>query len=112
MSLRSSLKHEIFSLLGVCALLVSSPVVTASTPGNEGYESGRELYDLGCASCHGKNMQTTGTFSFNLKKFPKDQKQRFIESVTNGKDFMPALGAVFDAEEIEQLWIYVSQPAQ
>ena len=112
MWLRSSLNRQLFSTLGIGALLIFSPVLTASPPDNEGYESGKELYDLGCASCHGKNMQTTGTSSFNLKKFPKDQKQRFIESVTNGKDFMPALGAVFDAEEIEQLWIYVSQLEQ
>ena len=112
MWLRSSLNRQLFSILGIGALLIFSPVLTASPPDNEGYESGKELYDLGCASCHGKNMQTTGTSSFNLKKFPKDQKQRFIESVTNGKDFMPALGTVFDAEEIEQLWIYVSQPEQ
>ena len=112
MSLCSSLNHHFFSLLGVGALLIFSSVLTATSPHNEDYESGKELYDLGCANCHGKNMQSSGTSSFNLKKFPKDQKQRFIESVTNGKDFMPALGAVFDAEEIEQLWIYVSQPEQ
>jgi hypothetical protein len=43
------------------------------------------------------------------KYLPKEQKDRFIESVAKGKGFMPALGHIFDPEELEQLWIYISQ---
>lgn len=99
----------IFSLFTFHFLLVGDNVVHASGPSIEDVENGAELYDLACANCHGKNMHNPGTSSFNLRKFPKDQKQRFIESVKSGKGFMPALGDVFDAEEIEQLWVYVSQ---
>ena len=86
--------------------------LAASATSNEDYESGEELYDLACANCHGKNLINTGSSSFNLKTFPLDQKDRFIESVTKGKGFMPAMGEVFDVEEIEQLWVYISQHKQ
>jgi mono/diheme cytochrome c family protein len=75
---------------------------------DENYEYGEELYDLSCSICHGKNMINPGTSSFNLKEFPLDKKERFIESVNMGKGFMPSFGEIFDPEEIEQLWIYVS----
>lgn len=76
---------------------------------DEDYEQGEELYDLSCANCHGKQMNNPGTSSFNLKDFPKDAKQRFINSVSKGKGFMPSFGKIFDEEEIEQLWIYISR---
>ena len=76
---------------------------------DEDYEYGEELYDLSCANCHGKNMQNPGTSSFNLKEFPLDKKERFLESVSKGKGFMPSFGKIFDPEEIEQLWVYVSR---
>ena len=92
-------------------LLLIMPITTlaSSEPGSEDYEAGEELYDLACANCHGKNLVNPGTSSFNLKEFPLDQKPRFLNSVSKGKGFMPALGDVLDVEEIEQIWIYVSQ---
>lgn len=98
------------SFLKICVLLVVPLAALASgADSTEDYEAGEELYDLGCANCHGKNLRNPGTASFNLEEFPKDQKQRFIKSVTQGKGFMPALGDVFDADEIEQIWVYVSE---
>jgi mono/diheme cytochrome c family protein len=83
--------------------------IEASSPDEENYEYGEELYDLSCSNCHGKNMINSGTSSFNLREFPTNQKQRFIESVSHGKGFMPSFGKIFDREEIEQLWIYISR---
>jgi mono/diheme cytochrome c family protein len=95
----------------VCLILIHSSFlsVKASSPSNEDYENGEELYDLACANCHGKSLRNPANASFNLSLFPKDEKDRFIESVTNGKGFMPALGEMFDSEELEQLWIYIKQ---
>ncbi len=97
------------TFISLCLFLVFPLSLVASADSSEAYEAGEELYDLGCANCHGKNLRNPGSASFNLKIFPKDQKQRFINSVTQGKGFMPALGDVFDAEEIEQIWVFVSQ---
>jgi len=102
-------KTLIKTILLASGILLSALSAQASADMDEDYESGEELYDLGCANCHGKNMVNPGTSSFNLKQFPKDDKQRFVNSVNSGKGFMPAFGEVFDAEEIESLWIYVSQ---
>ncbi len=100
----------LFMFAGLSFLFVLS--ANASAPDDEAYENGLELYDLSCSRCHGKTMVNPGASSFNLKVFPKDQKARFIESVTNGKGFMPAFGTIFDAEEIEQLWTYISRTAE
>ena len=83
----------------------------ASSIDNEDYESGKELYDLSCSICHGKNMVNTSDTSFNLREFPKNQKQRFINSVSNGKGFMPPFGDILEPEEIGQLWLFISSPA-
>jgi len=96
----------------LCVFLLFPLGVLASADLSDDYEAGEELYDLGCANCHGKNLRNPGTASFNLKKFPLDDKQRFINSVTKGKGFMPALGEVFDTEEIEQIWVYISEHKQ
>ena len=104
-STATSFSSKLFLFL--CMLLFITAVVGGGT--NEDYEEGAELYDLSCANCHGKNMVNVGTASFKLKEFPADKKDRFIESVSKGKGFMPAFGKIFDADEIEQLWLYVSR---
>ena len=103
--------HLLIAFILVFSVLSYTPFfpVNASSALNEDYESGEELYDLACANCHGKNMHNPGNTSFNLNEFPKDEKQRFIESVINGKGLMPALGQALVPEELEQLWFYISQ---
>ena len=44
---------------------------------------------------------------FDLKTFPIDQRSRFINSVTNGKNAMPPWRGQLLREEIEALWAYV-----
>src|SRR5262249_36835899 len=38
---------------------------------------GRELYDDVCATCHGRDMVNPGGVTFDLRKFPKDDFERF-----------------------------------
>ena len=71
-------------------------------------KQGKRLYALVCARCHGLNMALTGESTFNLREFPLDQKERFVESVTKGKRAMPAWGGMVSPEEIEALWAYVN----
>jgi mono/diheme cytochrome c family protein len=70
-------------------------------------ERGRSLYTSYCARCHGVNMVTTGA-SFDLRTFPKDQRERFERSVTQGLRAMPAWGNTLSADELASLWLYVS----
>jgi mono/diheme cytochrome c family protein len=68
--------------------------------------AGAELYAVNCAPCHGARMLDPGA-AFDLRKFPRDQKQRFVDSVTRGKNQMPPWGDFFKLEQLDQLWAYV-----
>ena len=71
-------------------------------------ERGRRIYSDRCSHCHGFNMITAGTVTYDLREFPRDQEQRFFESVTNGKNNrMPPWGDVLSLDEIEAVWAYV-----
>jgi mono/diheme cytochrome c family protein len=71
-------------------------------------EKGRALYAKNCAHCHGFRMISAGSVAFDLRQFPYDQKARFVQSVTNGKNGrMPPWGDLLSREEIDELWAYV-----
>lgn len=65
------------------------------------------VYDMFCAHCHGKHMVNPGTSSFDLRKFPKDEKDRFFTSVNEGRGDMPSWGDILLPEELDLLWHYV-----
>lgn len=45
--------------------------------------------------------------AFDLRKFPRDQRERFVTSVLRGKNQMPPWGDILKPEEVEALWGYV-----
>jgi mono/diheme cytochrome c family protein len=67
---------------------------------------GASLYAINCAPCHGARMANP-EWAIDLRTFPRDQRARFIDSVTHGKGGMPPWGDVMEADEIEALWAYV-----
>jgi len=77
----------------------------AQTPFNA--EQGKGLYDNYCQTCHGEDMVNPGTASYDLRKFPKDGKSRFFESLINGKNGMPSWKGVIALDDMERLWLYV-----
>ena len=70
-------------------------------------DAGRRLYSSHCSRCHGPNMVTPGTVAYDLRRFPEDQKPRFVLSVLGGRGAMPAWNGILDAEAIAALWAYV-----
>jgi len=68
---------------------------------------GRALYARNCSPCHGPRMQDPES-AFDLRKFPHDARERFIASVTRGKNQMPPWGDLLSADEIAALWAYVT----
>lgn len=72
------------------------------------FPAGLEAYEFFCLKCHGKDMVNPGVSSFDLRKFPVDQKERFYDSVLNGRGDMPAWGDVIYPEEMDALWVYVA----
>jgi mono/diheme cytochrome c family protein len=45
--------------------------------------------------------------AFNLKKFPRNARDRFVRSVRQGKNQMPPWGDMLSGEELDALWAYV-----
>ena len=93
------------ALLGVVASL-------AVAQGTERFsadeiERGHAQFERTCAQCHGRNMVNSGTTSYDLRRFPTDDPDRFFTSVTNGKGNMPSFRDSLTSEQIRLLWAYV-----
>jgi mono/diheme cytochrome c family protein len=73
---------------------------------NEQIAAGAELYAVNCSPCHGARMLDPGA-AFNLRKFPPDQRERFVNSITRGKNQMPPWGDFFKPDQLDALWAYV-----
>jgi mono/diheme cytochrome c family protein len=72
----------------------------------EQISAGAEIYAVNCSPCHGARLQGVGS-AFDLKKFPPDQRERFINSIVRGKNQMPPWGDFFKPDQLEALWAYV-----
>jgi mono/diheme cytochrome c family protein len=71
-------------------------------------EQGREVYGEFCVNCHGRDMISPGSVSFDLRKFPKDDFERFRNSVLNGKGpAMPPWRDKISDDDVTDLWAYV-----
>ena len=66
---------------------------------------GAQTFATFCSACHGERMSNPELF--NLREFPKDQRSRFIESVSNGKNTMPPWRGQIAPGDIDALWAYV-----
>ena len=73
----------------------------------EQLRAGAEIFERNCAPCHGPRMRDPES-AFDLRKFPRNQQERFVNSVTRGKNQMPPWGDMLKADEIEALWAYVT----
>jgi mono/diheme cytochrome c family protein len=80
---------------------------TEPPPSRQMFEDGQQVYRDRCSRCHGWDMVNLGSYSFDLRKFPKDDRKLFFNSVLNGKNSMPAWKGVLTDREIEQVWAYV-----
>jgi mono/diheme cytochrome c family protein len=69
--------------------------------------TGAEIFARNCSPCHGPRMQDPES-AFDLRKFPPGEHDRFVRSVTNGKNQMPPWGDVLKGDDIEALWAYVT----
>ena len=92
----------------ILAIAIIGGASTAFAAEAELVEQGRDLYGDFCATCHGREMVNTGTFAFDLRKFPKDDLHRFRNSVLDGKNqAMPAWRDKITDEDLAALWAYV-----
>ncbi|HTP96780.1 MAG TPA: cytochrome c [Burkholderiales bacterium] len=100
---------RIAAALGIAFALGGGPA-GAQTPAQQfppqQVQKGASIYSQNCAPCHGSHMADPQG-AFDLRTFPPEQKSRFLNSVTKGKNAMPPWGGLFNGEEIESLWAYV-----
>jgi len=69
-------------------------------------KAGADIYARNCSPCHGTRMlEPQG--AFDLREFPHDAHERFVSSVTRGKNQMPPWGDLLKPEQVEALWAYV-----
>lgn len=90
-------------LMMACAVAWAQDAVTPAQ-----IKEGAEIYARNCATCHGNRMKNP-EWAIDLATIPKDDRSRFIQSVTNGKNNMPPWGDVLKPEEIAALWAYFTQ---
>ena len=86
---------------GVLWLLLATPASA-----QDEVQQGRALYTSYCARCHGVNMVNTGAAT-DLRKFPKEEQERFERSVNQGVRAMPAWGSILQPGEVQAIWRYV-----
>jgi cytochrome c55X len=100
-------KALVKTVVGI-GMLTASMISSAATDDPQpSVAQGSRLYTSYCARCHGLNMASNGA-TFDLRTFPKDQRERFERSVTKGLRAMPAWGSTLKPDEVEALWLYVS----
>lgn len=89
-----------------------APALLAPTAGASELEAvlakGVSTYKTFCSHCHGIDMVNAGTGSYDLRRFPLDQRARFESSVMDGRGDMPAWGDILLPDELESLWVYVA----
>lgn len=74
-------------------------------------QRGGRVYADNCSTCHGEDMQNNSTIAFDLRKLKTDEHERFITSVTNGKNAMPSWDGALTPEQMEDVWAYVRKNA-
>ena len=70
-------------------------------------QAGRIVYDRVCVACHGRNLETAGVAAQDLRKFPIDEKSRFIRSVMKGSGDMPPFASLLSEAEISEIFEFV-----
>ncbi len=92
-------------LLFVFAQLAAAQDAAPVTPAQ--IKLGSETYSRHCAACHGVRMKNPEGAT-DLLAFAPDQRERFINSVTRGRNSMPPFGGLLPPEDIAALWAYVA----
>jgi|EndMetStandDraft_5_1072996.scaffolds.fasta_scaffold338258_1 mono/diheme cytochrome c family protein len=103
--------HHASAALVLLSLALSAQPLMAEDFAPEEVQAGSSLYSRNCAICHGQHMQNPDEDigAFDLRQFPHDQHDRFVASVSQGVNAMPAWVGVLKPAEVEALWAYVCE---
>lgn len=89
----------------VCALGLALACWGAAAQPDQ-VRKGAELYELHCQTCHGPRLANP-PWAPDLRKFPREDRARFVDTVTYGKRGMPPWDDVLKPDDVEALWAYV-----
>jgi len=70
-------------------------------------ENGEQVYETYCVNCHGPELQNNTGVAFDLRRLRADEHQRFVHSVLNGKNAMPAWKGILTNDDLNALWAYI-----
>jgi alcohol dehydrogenase (cytochrome c) len=73
---------------------------------SEQVKRGAEVYAANCVTCHGEHMKNP-PWAIDLATFPRDERARFVNSVTYGVRNMPPWGDVINPDDVAALWAYL-----
>jgi mono/diheme cytochrome c family protein len=96
---------KVFRVALLCAGTVAHYASAQSFP-PEQIKQGAAIYATNCATCHGNNMKNP-PWAIDLATFPRDERARFVDSVTNGVRNMPPWGDVIKPDGVAALWAYL-----
>ena len=99
------MRVHVIAALGL-ALSGASAAAQGSFP-PEQIARGAQVFAQNCATCHGTRMRNP-QWAIDLHTFPRDAKDRFVDSVTYGKRNMPPWEDVLKPDDLDALWAYVS----
>jgi mono/diheme cytochrome c family protein len=96
---------------GTAAILMALAAAARGATADESFapqqiKQGAAIYEQNCSPCHGNRMADPNS-AFDLRKFPPDEKARFVRSVTKGLNAMPPWGDLLKPDDVEALWAYV-----
>lgn len=72
----------------------------------EQIKRGATVYANHCVTCHGPRLANP-EWAVDLRKFPREDRARFIDTVTYGVRNMPPWGDLIAPPDVEALWAYV-----
>ena len=93
-------------LAAIVTFALAAVSANVSAQDNTAVKLGSEIYARHCATCHGPRLADP-PWAIDLRTFPKDERARFVDSVTYGKNNMPPWGDVLKPDDISALWAYV-----
>lgn len=99
------MKPSVSLTLTMAALLYAAPSLAEDA--HPLFGEGKTLFKDFCSHCHGIDMVNPGTSSYDLRRWPVENKTGFVSAVMKGKGDMPAWGDILYPEEVDSLWIYV-----
>lgn len=101
----------LLAVLGVAALVLSFTGGTASAQADVDdpaeVDAGRVVYEANCSGCHGAEGEGSDVGRPLTDIATQGERSRHVETVTNGRNNMPAFGGSLDEAEVSAVVSFV-----